>query len=308
VAPTGGNGGPWTYFWSNGGVTSQIGGLLGGTTYTVSVTDSKGCDQEGSISIGNVGAPDIILQAQTDSLCANEEIGFIQIALQSNSNPPYSYFWSHDDNENDALAENLGPGTYTVTVVDGSGCQSISNPINIFTFPSGFIQLGNDTTILKGQTLKLDVLSSTNVSSVNWGPNRFLAHTGFSAYVFPLETTTYWAEGVSVSGCNAYDSLVVFVDSIPFSIYIPNVFSPNGDGVNDFYYVQAENVETFEMHVYDRWGNKVFESYDLSTRWDGTDLSGKTLPAGVFAYVIYVRSFGTVDREPVYSGNITLIR
>lgn len=308
VMPSGANGGPWTYFWSNGGMTDQISGLLGGTTYSVSVTDNKGCDQEANVTIGNVGAPDIIIQAQTDSLCATDENGFIQIALQGNNNPPYTYYWSHAGNENDALAEDLGPGVYTVTVVDGSGCQSISSPVNIYTFPSGSIQLGNDTSILKGQTIKIAVQNSSNVSSVNWGPDRYLAHTGFSAYVFPLQTTTYWVEGVSTSGCNAYDSLVVYVDTIPFSIYIPNVFSPNGDGVNDFYYVQAENVETFEMHIYDRWGNKVFESYDLSNRWDGTDLSGKILPAGVYAYIIYVRSFDTTEKEPVYSGNITLIR
>jgi gliding motility-associated-like protein len=272
------------------------------------VYDRKNCEQTGTLSVGNVGAPDIFVQAQSDSLCQGESSGFIRVALSAQTNPPYTYLWSHSASETDALAEGLSAGTYTVTVVNGSGCQSISQPITIGAYSTGSIQLGNDTAIVLGQTIRVSVVNSTNVSSVSWGPDRFLAETGFSAYVFPTQTTTYWVEGESDNGCIATDSIVIFVDTLEYAIRVPNVFSPNADGTNDRFFVTAENVETFEMHVYDRWGNKVYESYDLDDRWNGTDFGGKPCPAGVYAYVIYVRTYGSVEKEPVISGNITLIK
>ncbi len=305
--PSGGNGPQWTYQWSNGSSGSSLNSLFGGSQYSVTVFDDKNCQGLGTYSIDNIGAPSIRVVSKTDSICPNDNSGSILISV-NDFNPPYTYQWSHDPFETDSLAEGLSTGNYIVTVTNNLGCANISNPINIGEFPSGTLVLGNDTSIIRGQTIKITPLVTDQVSTINWAPDRFLAESGFSVFLFPLETTPYVAEGVSENGCKVYDTLVVFVDTPAFSIYIPNVFTPNGDGVNDFHYVDGENIETFEMQIFDRWGNLVYKTFDLNSKWDGRDPSGTLLSSGVYSYITQVKTFGSTDSQPPFTGNITLIR
>jgi gliding motility-associated-like protein len=88
-------------------------------------------------------------------------------------------------------------------------------------------------------------------------------------------------------------------------VFIPNAFTPNGDGVNDVYYIPDANFTRFEFSVYDRWGNRVYYSDSPSFRWNG-DSGGKQLPSGVYVFVLTASTTKKADIKR--SGTITIVR
>ena len=109
-------------------------------------------------------------------------------------------------------------------------------------------------------------------------------------------------------GCEATatDSVLVCEPDIEEELFVPNIFSPNGDGLNDILYVRGEEFETFNMIIYSRWGQKVFESNDPTIGWDGT-YQGEQLPADTYVYHVSGRQVG--NATPVaLSGNVTVLR
>jgi gliding motility-associated-like protein len=89
-------------------------------------------------------------------------------------------------------------------------------------------------------------------------------------------------------------------------IYIPNAFTPNGDGLNDVFYVSSQLVNQFNIQVFDRWGAVMFESTNIGFEWNGTDAKGGALPEGVYTYRVSGRA---IDNSPVNTqGTVLLIR
>ena len=118
-----------------------------------------------------------------------------------------------------------------------------------------------------------------------------------------------YVEGKNTTGCVAKDSVQVIVvaDNVP-EIFIPNAFTPNGDGENDFFEVYGNGVETgyFEVRIFDRWGEQVFVSNSFNFKWDGT-YKGKSEPPAVYTYAIQMANN---DGNPgiMKSGTVTLLR
>ena len=92
----------------------------------------------------------------------------------------------------------------------------------------------------------------------------------------------------------------------PYALYSPNAFSPDGDGINDFFKVSGQGMIDFVIQIYNRWGQMVYKSTDLSQGWDGT-FKGKNLPTGSYVYKIKTSKYG-VEQKLVKSGSIALIR
>ena len=100
-------------------------------------------------------------------------------------------------------------------------------------------------------------------------------------------------------------SNAVYVEK-PYALYSPNAFSPDGDGINDFFKVSGQGMIDFVIQIYNRWGQMVYKSTDLSQSWDGT-FKGKNLPTGSYVYKIKTSKYG-VEQKLVKSGSIALIR
>lgn len=92
----------------------------------------------------------------------------------------------------------------------------------------------------------------------------------------------------------------------PYAIYAPNAFSPDGDGLNDFFKVSGQGVIDFEMEIFNRWGQMVFKSSNINHKWDGT-FRGKDLPTGTYIYKIKIITYGE-NQKSVKSGTISLVR
>lgn len=187
-------------------------------------------------------------------------------------------------------------GTYYDTLSSINGCDSIvRNKLIILELPK--VEISEDVTIPAGTSSQLIVSGGTNYF---WNTGE----TSSTITVSPVKTTTYYVTVSDNNNCRVRDSVVVFVE-IKDHVFIPSIFSPNGDGNNDYIFVKGKGIKYFSFIVFDRWGEKVFESNELSKSWDGT-YKGKPLNSSVFVFLIEGEyESGNPFKE---SGNITLIR
>jgi len=143
------------------------------------------------------------------------------------------------------------------------------------------------------------------------------AGSGYENYLWNTGDTTdaitvndegqYWVTVTSEESCQAKDTVMVFWGGQPF--YLPNAFTPNGDGLNDeFKPVQRYDfVKTYHLYIYNRWGQLIFETTDINTGWDGT-FKGEPVEQGTYVYKIVYTASSTGNKLQSVAGNVTLVR
>jgi len=178
-----------------------------------------------------------------------------------------------------------------------------SNPATLTVFPYANANAGSDTTIVIGQSVQLDGSGGTSYS---WTPASGLTDPNSpNPIASPTTTTTYVLQVTDGNGCIDFDTVTVFVNDNCGDVFVPNAFSPNGDLVNDIEYVHGNCLKDLDFVIYDRWGEKVFESTDLSKGWDGK-FKGELMNPGVFVYYLTGTTFkGDAVKM---QGNITLFK
>jgi gliding motility-associated-like protein len=177
---------------------------------------------------------------------------------------------------------------------------SALNPLSVVASANPNVILPNTSTQLQGQP--------TGPYTYAWTPSNPLSSNTAQNPSALLSETTLFTLTVSDGLCTGSDTVLVKVyDSIcqePF-VYVPNAFSPNHDGYNDKLYVRGQYIHDFVFRVYDRWGELVWETTQLSAGWDGT-FRGKLLDPDVYDYYLQVTCTGGL--ENIIKGNVTLIR
>jgi len=246
--------------------------------------------------------------------CQGDNDGIITIANVEGGVGPFTYsinggtFFSQND------FGNLSTDSFAVMVQSPNGC--------IFTdsvfLPDGndlMIDLGDDIRILLGETANFEAIPNVvpfQIDTLIWTGSDTLCPNCFEQTVAPMSTTTYSVFIQDNNGCTAEDNLIVFVNE-NIEVYLPNVFSPNGDGENDIVYIFADPkivAEVKDFKIYDRWGELVFENSEFAPNddaegWDG-NLSGKAMDPQVFVYRVEVEFItGAVK---TFMGDFTLIK
>ncbi len=197
---------------------------------------------------------------------------------------------------------NIGEGnaanpTYT------SGCpDTLFTTVNVWMLPNVEV-LNRDTTITIGHSVELYVQGAQNFT---WTPSTWLSDPNAPrTFATPRATTTYTATGYDIHGCAYQDSVKVTVN-FHTNILIPDGFTPNGDGRNDVFKIVDPQVQTLlEFRVFNRWGQEIFSTTDLSKGWDGT-MGGEPQDIGTYEYLIRV---GYQDyTTETYTGSVHLIR
>ncbi len=296
---------PYTYIWNTGGTTQNINQLAGNTSYSVTATDAVGCTAETAVNVGDIPAPSVSF-LPFDSLCPGASNGVLQVKA-SGGLAPYSYAWSHNNSITSNIADNLFAGSYSATVTDAGGCTA-SAQIVIASYDNPQIDLGNDVTIFKGEIAELQVKTSLPVTSVKWLPFIQSGDNSLTAFPKPESTTTYFVSVAYGKGCSLSDSVTVEVVEDEGEVIIPNIFTPNGDGVNDFFYITSKALSRLDVRIFDRWGNKVFESNSIDFKWDGVNqFTNVPSPNGVFTYSIEYTTFASPAAK-LAKGSATLIR
>lgn len=253
----------------------------------------------------NVELPTTITLEAPDIICVDAE----PVALTAlPSGGVFSGPGVSGNNFDPSAAGTGGPYTITYTYTSALGCISTSE--TTMTVTSNYAEAGADFFITIGDTVILNVFTE---GVPVWSPEYGLSCTAcYNPQASPEVTTTYLVTSLDAGGCIATDEVTVYVDTEPvFEYFIPNTFTPNGDGSNDVFTAYGPDLlQIASMRVYDRWGAILFEAVELQPGsnvqgWDGTK-NGVNLIPGVYAYVMELRFRG--DFRQVVGGNVALLR
>lgn len=256
--------------------------------YYDTLASSYGCDSIVASSLIVNPLPLAVLYPGDTAICEGEQI----VLSASGGN---SYQWNTGAADSSITALLFSSSAFTVTVTNN--CGSSFDSIQISVFPAPLASAGNDITISQGSTAQL---TASGGNSFLWNTGE----TGPAIYVSPLTSASYSVTVTDSNNCSNVASVNVNVD-IHYEVSIPTIFSPNGDGINDVVSVKGLNIQQFRLIIYDRWGEKIFETGDKGKSWDGTR-RGKALNSGVFVYIL-TGNF-TNEEEFYQRGNITLIK
>ena len=217
-----------------------------------------------------------------------------------------------DGNRTGIFANLKGRETYTVAVRDRAGCVD-TLMVYINGFPTLSLDAGKDREIDLGDSTQTFVTTNTyRALELKWTPASTVScDTCENVWLSPTETTTYTVAGKGTEGCIERARVTVRVVSNR-KVYIPNVFSPDGDGSNDYFYpFTARNVKTINyFRIYTRWGERVFENRDFQPNehlsgWDGKH-RGIALAPDVYVYVMEIELKNGILE--IYKGDVTLMR
>lgn len=288
-------------------------------TYVIQVEDIvNGCVNWDTVVVSlNANIPQLSAES-TDITCFGAGDGSISIisVTGGTGNLEYSIDGGLTWTSNDVFS-NLDAGNYIVLVQDESNCQDAVN-LNI-TEPAALqFDIGDNQFITSGQQITIDLnntgLDLTDVSNIIWTENGNIICEGpacLSLTVSPQNDVIYCVEFINGNGCTIKDCIEIRIQTA-YNIYAANIFSPNNDGVNDFFYVQtgADVINIGYFAIYDRWGELLFENEDFkpnvpSEGWDGL-FKGKVVSPGVYIYVVEAEF---EDGEILtVTGDITVIR
>jgi gliding motility-associated-like protein len=192
---------------------------------------------------------------------------------------------------------------YTLAATDIHGCTDTLN-MHIGVYPLGIINLPDSAVIYPTKSVMLN--PTGNCTSITWTPSTGLSNTNTTNPIAqPDYNTMYIATGTTDHGCPASDSIYVRVASSSVVGTQTNAFAP-GSGVNSTFKLAYEGLVTLKSFiVYNRWGNKVFETSDIEKGWDGT-YNGEPQPMGVYIYII--EGYQSTGERFYQQGNVTLIR
>lgn len=287
-------------------------------TYTLTVTDTlAGCaksDEVVVVASQDVPVPHISIKPIS---CFGKNDGTIDITSVSGGEPPYLFSLNGSPFTQTNAYPFLAPGVYQLQVIDVNGCenmltidiqqpQELSVQLIAYLEGSNIIHLGDSA-----QLEALVTLPEDSLDLVQWQPDSLLScDTCLNPVAYPVQTTTF-SVTVESNGCTDSDQMTLFVRK-DRQIYVPNAFSPNNDGVNDFFEIyagpQVANIHSFL--VFNRWGESVWEFLDFlpgdpAGRWDGMFRNNALNPA-VFTWFAEIE-FVDGSTE-IFEGDVTLMK
>jgi gliding motility-associated-like protein len=289
--------GSGNYLWSNGSTSSSITvSPASNTSYTLVVTDpATGCSDSSSVQV-NVLLPPTASITGTNVVCAG---GSVQLTAAGGG----TYTWSTGQTSAGINPIPSATTTYSVVVSNGACTDTAYYTVTVNPLPS--LAISQDTTITYGQSATIYAFVQSGVS-VTWSPSAGLDCSNCtSPAASPAATTTYCVYATDSNGCADSACMTVYVDITCGEVFVPNAFSPNNDGSNDVLFVYGNCVTSMNFQVFDRWGEKVFESNDPATGWDGT-YRGKEMDEGTFVYQLQATLVNGDVRQ--LKGSISLIR
>lgn len=228
-------------------------------------------------------------------LCNTPEFTLSQPGLSN-------YLWQ--DGSDDAVFTPTTTGLYTLQASNLAGCVD-TDSITIQFENATVTVTATPSSILLGDTVQL---SATGGESYSWNlENELSCLSCAEPFANPTETTTYIVTATDSFGCRISDTIRIEVDILCNEPFIPTIFSPNGKGnqVNETFCVYSDCVEQFKLVIHNRWGEKIFESEDISQCWDGT-FKGSEAATGTYAFNLFIRQ---IDGSQINkTGTITLVR
>lgn len=239
--------------------------------------------------------------------CEGKPSGRIAVASDSN----FRTFWvgpnsdtiKVSDNFNVDTVSGLKQGTYTVSILTATGCDTVLTE-TVGQYPAPIIIVSPaDTMIRYGDSIQL---FASGALFYTWTPSGLL-DSAISATPFarPLEPTNFYVLGIDVNGCTDTGMVRIGID-YTMPDFVPNAFSPNGDGLNDEFIISNLTYQKIkQFRVFNRYGQSVFSTTDPKKGWNGT-FNNKPCDPGTYFYLIQLEY--PDRREKTYKGDVLLIR
>ena len=303
---------PESYLWSTGDTTATVTvNPLESTTYTLTVTFDNGCDNKDTVrvKITDLELPEI---SGTDSICMGENATLVATHATSNQ-----FQWSNGQSGPTITVSPQVTTLYTVSATMEGNCTVIDTfTVTVLPLPTPtfipdpteiYVENGvgtvTCTTPLSQDEYHLlwdfgDIFSNVNqVENIEQVTHDY-THSGY--YTITLTAT---------DSLNCVDSVKRRVSvTVPYFFYIPNAFTPDGDGVNETFAPSGEGVDpdNYSMQIFDRSGMLIYSTRNPYDYWDGRNKNGQMCPEGVYVYIIRLLNLNGDDKE--YTGSVTLVK
>lgn len=244
-------------------------------TYYVDFYTACGTSRDSvTITVGNIVAN----SSPNDTVCFND-------STEIWATGGISYSWSppiyvSDPSKDIVKVKADIPTTFRVIVTDAAGCTDTAYT-TIYFFPKSFLNAGPDQVLVYGQATRLN--ASHSVGNFYWNSHYSLfCDTCTNSMVKPEIATDYIANLIDSFGCHITDTVKIFMDG---SIYVPNTFTPNKDFKNETFVISGKDLIEFEITIFNRWGEVIYQSKDIDQHWDGNH-KGKPCATDVYLWKI----------------------
>ena len=273
-------------------------------TYTVTGTEANGCKGTDVVNIF-ISSPSNLKQPPSFSICQKQAV-----QLNGNNGSWYSYLWSPGTYlSNTTIINPLAnpPQTtlYTVVVTDNKCGFDSTFTMLLTVLPAPVINAGKSNDI--DCAFRSATLRASGGNQYTWSPSAGLSSTTIpNPVATPSNTQLYRVQVVNAAGCTGIDSVTVFFNNVAsLARYMPNAFTPNGDGKNDCYGLKNwMYIKQLQFYIFNRYGEQVFATANPNTCWDG-NYKGKPALAGTYVYVIKANTNCGIEEQ---KGSFILIR
>ncbi len=296
-----------TFDWGGGNNTNTTTAIAAGI-YVVTAIDANGCSATASASVTEATTLNVQISNTQPITCFNNCDGIVT-ANVSGTNQPYTYVWGNGNVS--SINTGLCDGTYDVTVTDAGGCTAVDAYNLVHPAAATLDILPADTTAYAGNTIQLNSIfgpyPGSAINSYEWTPALGLSCTNCPNPIFSGNDSAIYTLKVNYnSGCSISASTKINTINDKLVFAAPSAFSPNGDLKNDVYKIIFTNqIKDFQMRIYNRWGEKVFESNDNTIGWDGRF---KAIPQPSDIYVCYFTATSLSNEAVNKQFSISLLR
>lgn len=323
MAKASGGNPPYTFTWYPGGTTGNtiMVSPSGTTTYTVVVTDACGSMPDtATVKVGIYPQPLVNFTSNLTTGCAPLCIDFTDNTIISGDSI-VMWTWNFGDNQPPSYGQNprhcyLQSGQFdvTLTVITSHGCKSdpfvFPDLVDVWPTPSAGFSISPSEPVTNPAVISF-IDQSFGATKWQWNfddPNdSSYAFTQSASHLYS-DSGTFCITQIVENELFCTDTAERCIDVKPgYSLYIPNAFTPNGNDRNDFFFAVGENILEFEMLLFDRWGNLIWQANKLEDKWDGRANGGDQI-AQQDVYVWLVRFVPINGNEQKRRGHVTLIR
>ncbi len=312
----------WLWNFGDGGPSSTLQNpshpyhAVGTYPITLIVHSIEGCADTTHGTVYVMPSPKAAFSQNKTAICNGQTVLF----TNSSSIDAVKWDWKFGDGTvytgngpPEHVFANAGVYNVSLAVVNSFGCKDdtvVLNSVTVKNQPAALFSLGNSETIFFGTPVSL-VNSSSYYTSWIWNyGNGKIDSTDFNTSVEYKNPGIYNVTLYAIYrglGMTCIDSMSMNVTINDFeSLYIPNAFTPNGDNDNDVFYVYANDITDFQLYIFNRWGNLIFETNDLKKGWDGK-VKGDKSPDGVYTYRVVYKKKTTPNDSHTRIGSLLLL-
>lgn len=276
------------YLWNNGSRSQKITVAEKGT-YSIVATTANGCQSTDTLKVTKVFENPVVKLHQDSNLCTGT-------SRELDAGNFISFNWS--TGEKTRMISINQPGIYSVKVTDINNCTATDTTKIITLLPVPVNFLPADTSLCSYSSIQL---------SANKPFLKYIWNTGdYTSNITATKPGVYWLEVTDNNNCTGKDSIILHPKDCMAGFYIPNSFSPNGDGINDvFKPLLFGSVEKFEFVIYNRFGEAIFRTNKITDGWSG-NYKGKQQNSNLFLWVCTYRFKGEVEKTE--KGNVLLLK